>query len=287
MCYDELESIGVKIKCRNEKCEKTFSISLDLTKENQVFECPNCNLIHFICYPKTLKYIIKVVATLHNGSIDSLISTRLTEPDYLNPISFQGEHLFPYVSEIMERSIIKETISKMQKVIIMGANQDNTNRFRERKEVQDFLRSRGIDAWFIEDLINILKNDNDLDSKIKMLRDEIEIFEKKDLETLQKQICSHFTVELIIILQHSHGPSKEFENLVKMPTIAPKIRLFIPEEFVPVGGIQEDVNSYDFAGPLTRFFRFFPNFIFLYRNLTELKNLIWLSITQYLNFFHY
>jgi len=286
MCFEKLKSIHISVKCRNEDCEVEFDMKLDLSKEKQAFSCPECNLNHYISYPRILPHIFKITAEEEvREKQEECLTTSISESDYLAPIPYSKEGFVSATTNIMEESIIGYAKINMKTIIIMGAGQDK-DFWQEREEVKKFLKQQNFNIWYIEDILNKLKSEDELNPQLTELKNDIGNLDD-DLETLEKKVCLNNLIDLVLILQHSHGASKEFEDLVKDPNIAPKIRLFIPEKYIPIGGIHLKADSYDCAGPLTRFFRFFPNSIFSYRNIVELKSLVWYTITEYLKFFYF
>lgn len=287
MCFEKLKSIRISVKCRNEDCGVEFDMKLDLSEEKQAFSCPECNLNHYISYPRILPHIFKVTAEeVVKEKQEECLTTSISESDYLAPIPYSKEGFVSASTNLMEDSIIDYAKKKMKTIIIMGARQDNEDFGQERERVKEHLKQQNFDIWYIEDILNKLKSGNELNPQLTELKKDIGNLDD-DLETLEKKICLNSLIDLILILQHSHGASKEFEDLVKDPNIAPKIRLFIPEKYIPIGGIHLKADSYDSAGPLTRFFRFLPNSIFSYNNMVELDSLVSYTIAEYLKFFYF
>lgn len=253
-------------------------------KENinvQAFPCPECGLNHYISYPRILPHIFKITAEEEIRKEEECITTSISESDYLAPIPYSREGFVSATTNIMEENIINYAKKNMKIVVIMGAGPDNEEFINEREKVKHFLEERNFNVWYIEDIINELRGKNKLSHQFSELNLD------DDLETLEKKICLNNLVDLVLILQHSHGASKEFDSLIKDSNIASKIRLFIPEKYIPIGGIHLKSDSYDCAGPLKRFFRFFPNSLFSYRNIIELESLVWYTIAEFLKFFYF
>jgi len=298
MCFEELESLKLKIRCRS--CSSEFDRSVT---PGRTFRCPECNQEHILSHPVQIPKLFKVSKAVSEDE-EQKVPLEVKRPLTFSILNDDRESLedlfsdrikelprhakFIEAAEKMDRMFDRTAFSSVKCILLMGSNEKGLK--KEKSKIKKFVQSElGIEVLYPEEITQNLRESRE--SSSPFLEDVLSRLsrygdlDQVDSETLESEMVRSPYVDMCLILHNSIGPALEFQKFSQDRSAAHKIRVFIPEKFI-TKGISPAVGSYASTGPFTKFFRMFPTSLFIYGDLEELRDDVHFTINEYVEHFY-